>query len=132
MGGRGTFAAGNPVPYIFKTVGMIEDVKVLEGIGGKHGLPVESHSSSAYIELDRDGTFREIRFYDEDHYLYLEIAYTHEGKLNNGDLHTKILHAHDYKRDDFDPLDRLARHLTEEEYTKYKKYFKGVPENAKR
>lgn len=69
MGGRGTFAAGNPVDYTYKTVGYIEDVKVLEGINGKHSLPDEAHSSGAYIKLKPDGTFHEMRFYDKDHYL---------------------------------------------------------------
>ena len=30
MGGRGTFAAGNNVPYKYKTVEIIEGVKVLQ------------------------------------------------------------------------------------------------------
>ena len=66
MGGRGTFAVGNPVDYTYKTVGYIEDVNVLEGINGKHSLPDEAHSSSAYIKLKPDGTFHEMRFYDKD------------------------------------------------------------------
>ena len=32
MGGRGTFASGNPVPYTYNTVGKIEGVKVLQGV----------------------------------------------------------------------------------------------------
>ena len=32
MGGRGTFAAGNPVPYRYETVGKIGGVKVIQGI----------------------------------------------------------------------------------------------------
>lgn len=52
MGGRGTFAAGNPVPYSYKKVEEIEGVKVLTGINGKHALPESSHSSNAYIKLD--------------------------------------------------------------------------------
>ena len=32
MGGRGTFAAGNPVPYTFETVDKIDGVKVLQPI----------------------------------------------------------------------------------------------------
>ncbi|MCD8306764.1 MAG: hypothetical protein LUD51_00840, partial [Clostridia bacterium] len=119
--------------YTYKTVGMIEGVKVLEGIDGVHGLPVESHSSSAYISLDKEGTFREIRFYDENHYVYKEIAYTHEGKLTNGNLSHKVLHIHVYTiRDDFSYDNRKPRLLTDEEYEKYKKYFIEVPENARR
>ena len=51
MGGRGTFAAGNPAQYSYQTVDAIEGVKVLVGVGGKHSLPEEAHSSSAYIKL---------------------------------------------------------------------------------
>ena len=72
MGGRGTFAAGNPVPYSYQTVDTIEGVKVLVGVNGKHGLPEEAHSSSAYIKLKPDGTFHEMRIYDKDHYLVPE------------------------------------------------------------
>jgi hypothetical protein len=32
MGGRGTYAAGNNVPYTYETVGKIEGVKVLQGL----------------------------------------------------------------------------------------------------
>ena len=45
MGGRGTFAVGNKVPYSYETVGTIDGVKVLQGTSGKHGLPEEAHSS---------------------------------------------------------------------------------------
>ena len=47
MGGRGTFASGKNVAYSYETVGKIEGVKVLKGIGQARGLPVESHSSNA-------------------------------------------------------------------------------------
>ncbi len=120
MGGRGTFAAGNNVAFIYKTVGYIEGVKVLEGMGKKHDLPVEAHSSSAYIKLYPDGNFQMIRFYDSDHYLTTEIAYHPEKDL---DISRKpILHIHEYKRDNF--KDRPKRLLTKDEYEKYKKYFK--------
>ena len=66
MGGRGTFAVGNAVPYVYETTGTIEGVKVLQGVNGKHGLPEESHSSRAYIKLKPDGTFHEMRIYDKD------------------------------------------------------------------
>ena len=52
MGGRGTFASGNNVPYTFETVFKIEGVKVSKVIldengkpvSNQHGLPAESHS----------------------------------------------------------------------------------------
>lgn len=97
MGGRGTFATGNTVPYSYKTVGYIEGVKVLEGIAGKHGFPESAHSSNAYIKLKPDGTFREMRFYDQQHRLYLEIGYHPEKKL--GSPGKPILHYHTYSNE---------------------------------
>lgn len=124
MGGRGTFASGNKVKYTYTTIGDIEGVKILQGINGKHSLPEEAHSSSAYIKLKPDGTFHEMRIYDKDHYLIKEIAYHPEPKLNGGNKSENILHIHEYKRNNF--KDRSARLLTVEELKKYKKYFKGV------
>ena len=126
MGGRGTFASGRSVAYTFETVGYIEGVKVLRGLNGKHGLPEEAHSSLAYITLKPDGTFHEMRIYDKEHYLVKEIAYHPEPGLNNGNRSENILHVHEYQRDNL--KDRKARLITESEYKKYKKYFKGVPE----
>lgn len=130
MGGRGTFAAGNPVPYSYKTVGFLEDVKVLQGINGKHSLPESSHSSNAYIKLKPDGTFHEMRIYDKNHVLCLEIAY-HPEKSLTGNRSTPILHYHT-----FDPqfsksrvkgtFRSPARILPNNLKKKYKKYFKGV------
>lgn len=82
MGGRGTFASGNNVAYTYETVGRIESVKVLQGLGGKHSLPEEAHSSEAYIKLKPDGTFHEMRIYDKDHYLVKEIAYHPEPNID--------------------------------------------------
>ena len=131
MGGRGTFAAGRQVEYTYKTTGFVEDVKVLEGISGKHGLPESSHSSSAYIKLNKDGSFREMRFYDEHHVLYLEIGYHVEpGLSKNG----PVLHYHVYderfsKFKDAPFYRSEARLLTAEMKEHYRKYFKGVPLN---
>ena len=58
MGGRGTFASGNTVPYTYNTVGKIGGIKVLKGVQGKHGLPEEAHSSNAYISLHPNGSVR--------------------------------------------------------------------------
>ena len=95
MGGRGTFAAGKSVPYTYKTVGHVNGVKVLEGIGGKHGLPESAHSSYAYIKLKPNGTFHEMRFYDKNHVLYLEIGYHPEPSLT-GNRRANVLHYHTY------------------------------------
>lgn len=131
MGGRGTFATGNSVNYTYQTVGFIEGVKVLQGLNGKHSLPEEAHSSSAYIKLKPDGTFHEMRIYDKDHYLVQEIAYHPEPSINNGNRFENILHIHDYSiRDNFNI--RPARKMTKQEYELYRKYLKGVPKYDKR
>ena len=70
-----------------------------------------------------------MRIYDKEHYLTREIAYHPKPKIG-GNKHEKVLHIHEYKRDNF--VDRPPRRLTEEEYGKYKKYLIGVPENVKR
>ena len=124
MGGRGTFAVGNTVAYTYETVGFIEGVKVLKGLNGKHGLPEEAHSSTAYIKLKPDGTFHEMRIYDEKHYLVKEIAYHPEPELNNGNRKDNVLHIHEYQRDNFN--DRKPRLLRPTEIEMYRKYLKGV------
>ncbi|HIU91373.1 MAG TPA: hypothetical protein IAC72_05135 [Candidatus Fimimonas merdipullorum] len=122
MGGRGTFAKGNNVPYVYKTVGEIEGVPVLEGIGGIHSLPEESHSSEAYIKLKPSGIFHEMRIYDKEHYLVKEIAYHPEPKLTGG-KRRNILHIHEYDRS----FKRsAARLLTQKEFNLFQKYFIGV------
>ncbi len=130
MGGRGTFASGNNVAYTYETVGNIEGIKVLQGTGGKHALPESSHSSEAYIKLKPDGTFHEMRIYDKNHVLTMEIAY-HPEKPLTGDNHTNILHYHTYderfsKNANGEFFRSQAHPLTKEMFEKYKKYFKGV------
>ena len=130
MGGRGTFASGNSVAYTYKTVGIIEGVKVLQGIGGKHALPESSHSSKAYIKLKPDGTFHEMRIYDKNHVLIMEIAF-HPEKSITGDNHTNILHYRTYderfSKNSSGAFYRSRAHpLTKQLYKKYRKYFKGV------
>ena len=123
MGGRGTFASGNPVPYTHETIEKIDDVKILHGIGDKHDLPVEAHSSDAYIQLYPDGNFKMLRLFDSEHYLVKEIGYHPESQLDKS--HKPILHVHEYPiHDDFSK--RTTRLMTEEEYEKYKKYFGGI------
>lgn len=132
MGGRGTYAVGNNVEYTyevdktFSEDGKIHGVKILKGVegSGKHGLPEEAHSSSAYIKLKPDGTFHEMRIYDEQHYLTKEIAYHPEPQLNNGNRKENVLHIHEYQRDNF--KDRKPRFLKPEEIEMYRKYLRGV------
>lgn len=121
MGGRGTFASGNNTNYTYKTVSKIEGVKVLEGINGKHSLPEESHSSNAYIKLKPDGTFHDMRVYDKDHYLVLEIAYHKEPKLDKSG--NPIFHYHTYDRNF---VRSEAVKMPKAMQRHFKKYFKGV------
>ncbi len=81
-------------------------------------LPEEAHSSRAYIKLKPDGTFHEMRIYDKEHYLTHEIAYHPEPKIG-GNKHEKVLHIHEYKRDNF--IDRAPRLLTQERIQKIQK-----------
>lgn len=101
MGGRGTFAAGNPAPYTYRTVTKVEGIKVLEGISGQHKLPEEAHSSPMYALLNMDGTMRVLRFYDGNHRLRLEIASHREVPLARKTglpQGEPILHYHTYDK----------------------------------
>ena len=121
MGGRGTFGSGNNVAYTYQTSSFIENVKVLTGLNGKHGLPEEAHSSSAYIKLKPNGTFHEMRLYDKDHYLILELAYHPEPKL--GPKGVPVLHYHTYDRNfGRSPAIKMPKAMRK----KFMKYFKGV------
>lgn len=122
MGGRGTYASGHNVPYTYETVSKIDDVKALKGLNGKHDLPVESHTSRAYIKLYPNGDFSMMRIYNEKHYIVKEIAFHPEGNLDKS--RKPILHIHDYDgKGGF--KNRTTRLLTENEYRKYSKYFGG-------
>mgnify|MGYP004513500165 FL=1 len=130
MGGRGTFAVGNHVPYSYETVGKIDGVKVLQGTSGKHGLPESSHSSIAYLKLNPDGTFNMIRIYDQNHNLRLEIAYHSEQSIAKGK--SKVLHYHVYGKEfsqkvnsSFERSTKVL-HKNSKIYKHYKKFFKGV------
>ncbi len=140
MGGRGTFASGNPVPYSyeincefdFAPDGKWEGVKILKGSNGtgKHGLPESSHYSEAYLKFNPDGTFRELRLYDKSHILYLEIAY-HPEKSITGNNHENVLHFHTYdtkfSKNKTGPFNRsAAQKLTKEMEEKYNKYLAGI------
>ena len=129
MGGRGTYAAGNDVPYQYKTVGVIDGVKVLEPIDPKASrrLPEEAHSSRAYIKLDPSGKFSQYREYNDKHELVLEIAYHPEINVFHDGDNGPTLHAHDYSNTDKgNSWHKPARALTVSEFEKYKKYFVGL------
>ena len=117
MGGRHTFASGNQVPFRWKTVGLFQGVKVLEGTGGLHKLPEEAHSSDAYVQLFPDGNMQMLRFYDKDHFLTVEIGFHPEPKLTGHRRH--VYHIHEYGRDF---TSRSIRLFTPEDLVKYGKY----------
>lgn len=122
MGGRGTYAVGKPTNQYYKTVGSIKGVKVLQGIDKQHhGMPEEAKTSKAYIILYPDGNFKRYREFSDDHTAKFDIDFHAEQRLTGN--REKVYHIHFYpdgKRD------RLGRLLTEEEYKKYKKYFRGM------
>ena len=107
--------------YTYETVGKFEDVKILRGLGNKHDLPAESHSSNAYIKLHPDGNLNMLRIYDSEHYLTMEIAYHPERKLTG--TTDNVLHVHYYDRN-FNRTD--ADYLDRKTFEKYKKYLKGM------
>ncbi len=127
MGGRGTYAAGKNVEYTYKTIGEIAGVKVLLPIDETKSLklPEESHSSSSYVLLDKNGVFHQYREYDDQHRVILEIGYHYEPRLGNGN----ILHVHIHNK----PGVEFHNEAIKERiypghpiYEKYKKFFKGV------
>lgn len=127
MGGRGTFAAGNPVAYTYNTVGHIDGVKVLRPMDSAKSLklPEEAHSSSSYVLLDKDGVFHQYREYNQNHEVVLEIGYHHEKALGKGD----VLHIHVHQKPGIDYHNDPTtekRKLTRAEYQKYQKFFKGI------
>lgn len=138
MGGRGTFAAGNSVAYTyevdkdFSADGKLHGVKVLKGIegSGKHGLPESSHSSTAYLKMNPDGTFNMLRVYDKEHSLRFEIAYHSEQSIAKGKQ--KVLHYHVYGKEfsqkERIPFGRTTKilHKNSRIYKQYEKFFKGV------
>lgn len=88
-----------------------------------HNLPVEAHSSEAYIQLYPDGNFKMLRFFDKEHYLTFEVGYHPETELDKS--RKPILHVHEYpETDNFKK--RTTRLMTEKEYDALKKYFGGV------
>lgn len=117
MGGKGTFAVGNSVPFVYETVGRIGNVKIIEKINKNESrnLPEESHKSKAYILLDKSGVFNKYREYNKKHELLFEIEYgIHRGQ--------KSLHYHPYIDGERQP----AQEISKEQIKKYKKYFRGL------
>ena len=115
MGGRGTYAAGKNVAYMYESIGKLDGIKVLKGINGKHGLPEEAHTSRAYISIYPNGNVKQIRIYHDNLTAKTDIEYSiHQGIMS--------LHAHDY----INGVRQSARSLSDEERIVYGNYFGGV------
>ena len=121
MGGRGTYASGNNVPFSYRTIDKIHGVKVLEGLKNIHKLPEEAHQSNAYIRLDKNGNFYQYRHYDKNHQLKLEIGYHIEPNISKSGK--PVFHIHEYSNN---MQQRTTRPITEKEYNKYKRFFRGI------
>ena len=75
----------------------VHGAKVLVGrTKASHGLPDYSHSPSRiYIKENKDGSFRELRIYDDKGYPVLEVGYHPEPSLTHGSTKS-ILHMHKF------------------------------------
>ena len=125
MGGRETFASGKNVAFTYQTVGKIEGVKVLQPIDPRrsYNMPPESHSSSRYIILGKNGVFRQYVEYNENRLPVFEIGYHFENGISkHGE---PVFHVHEYSSPGID-FRLPARAITPNEYERYKKYFKGA------
>lgn len=131
MGGRGSFSKGKETAYKYKTVDIIDGVKVIQPAREKmsYKLPEESHSSRAYLLYSRvDGTFHQYREYNENHEVVLEVGYHMENDLGKG----KVLHMHIYTIPGVFYHDKAIKYVLKSEdpiYGRLKKFFKGVPES---
>ena len=50
--------------YEYETVGALDDIKVVRGIGTKHDAPEFAGNSTVYIRADKGNNVKEIIFYD--------------------------------------------------------------------
>jgi len=124
MGGNGTFAAGKIVAYRWKTVGKIDGVKVLAPVDSHASpkLPEEAHSSRMYIKQFGDGNFSQLRVYDSQRRLRLEVAYHPETSLDPS--RKPVLHYHIYTQPGF--KHGKAKFATEAMIDRFGKFMKGV------
>lgn len=127
MSSRGAKAKnGHVTTDEYKSVGHVVDsnAKILVGQNGKHGLPDYAHTPNRiYIKLNSDGSFRELRKYDEKGNPILEIGYHHEKKYEK-DLQKKVLHYHFFDHD----LNRIDVGILEKDNPIYKEYEKYLRE----
>ena len=124
MSSRGAFTQnGHVTTHEYETDHMIYDAKVLRGTGGRHGLPDYSHTPNRkYIKESKDGTFRELREYDNHGFPIIEIGYHAEPNLT-GNRHEKVLHFHTFLPDLGRVMGgRVSPMEHPDIYKKYKKY----------
>lgn len=130
MGGRGSFSTGRETEYTYKTVDIVDGVKVLQPAKEKmsYKLPEESHSSGAYLLYSkRDGAFIQYREYNENHEVVLEVGYHNEPGMGEG----KVLHVHKFTIPGVLYHKRAVRCILEPGdplYERLRKFFKGVQE----
>ena len=97
--------------------------EVLKGKGKNHSLPDYSHTPNrVYVKKEHDGSFREMRFYGDDHKVFLEIGYHGEASLNS-DTRIKEWHYHLY---DKNLTHSKASFLSKDLVSKYWKYLEDV------
>ena len=121
MGGRGAFSkSGGFTRKEYETVGEVAGVKVIESVDKKRkkdNLPYYSNTpGTSYIKLDSDGHFQQLRIYADDRRPLLDVDYGIDTPLT-GD--NKEFHAHDWTDGHRGP----GRHLTDDEMTRFSKYF---------
>lgn len=124
MGGNGTFASGKIASYRWETVGTVHGAKVLElkdkGLSRK--LPEEAHSSRMYIQQHADGSFSQLRVYDKQHRLRIEIGYHPERSLDA--TGRDVLHYHIYRQPGFEH--GKPHRMSTRQFKRYQKYMKGI------
>lgn len=97
----------------------IDDMKILVGIGNNHGLPDFAHTpNSIYVKENKDGSLREMRFYNNECALGFEIGYHAEPNIT-GNRHEKVLHYHEIDENlNRTPAEKMPKSLKD----KYRKY----------
>ncbi len=124
MASRGSKAKnGHVTTDEYSTESVTENgVKILKGNGNNHSLPDYSHSvNSVYAKLGKDGSLREMRFYDSHGNPVSEIAYHGEPKLNHGKKEP-IVHYHTYEGLVRSPAVRITDEI-KDKYAIYLKEF---------
>lgn len=123
MASRGAVAKnGHVTTSTYKVVRQVFDAKVLVGAKHAHGLPDYAHTpNSKYIKENSDGSFREMRIYNGEGRVFLEIAYHCEERLT-GNRHEPVLHYHTY---DENLARSQAELLPDDMHEKYSKYLEA-------